>query len=209
MNGFSAQSSFIFFSAAFTGHQSSKHCIPGCISFYSAAAEFYCFGCGGCPVLLTEPGCEHEGGESYQAFFRTEGDIGFDIFAAIFYLLTRYEEYLPFQKDSYGRFDHRQSVAFRNDFLDQPLINTWLEDLRVLLASRNPDFKKPAHSFSFLPTYDIDMAMQVNITAERTTEAWAPAIRVKSQRPESTNSTRSSLSVLRFPNVRVSHKRMA
>jgi hypothetical protein len=100
----------------------------------------------------------HGGGEAYKAFFKTEGDAGFDIFAATFFLLSRYEEYLPHRKDKYGRFAHEQSVAFQNDFLHLPLINIWLEDFRVLLADKNPAFGKHSKTFSFLPTYDIDMA---------------------------------------------------
>jgi hypothetical protein len=41
-----------------------------------------------------------------KVFFRTEGDCPFDIFAASFYLLSRYEEYLPYQKDMYGRYSY-------------------------------------------------------------------------------------------------------
>jgi len=33
-------------------------------------------------------------------FFETGGDYHFDVFSAIFYLLSRYEEYLPHQKDN-------------------------------------------------------------------------------------------------------------
>ncbi len=96
----------------------------------------------------------------YKAFFKTEGHTGFDIFAAIFYLLTRYEEYLPHQTDEYGRYAHENSVAFREGFLQLPLINIWLEDFRKLLGERNPEFlqTKEEGSFSFIPTYDIDMA---------------------------------------------------
>lgn len=96
----------------------------------------------------------------YKAFFKTEGHTGFDIFAAIFYLLTRYEEYLPHKTDEYGRYAHENSVAFREGFLQLPLINIWLEDFRKLLADRNPEFLLPVNEskVSFLPTYDIDMA---------------------------------------------------
>ena len=96
--------------------------------------------------------------DGYKIFFKTEGEEGFDIFAAIFYLLTRYEEYLPHKKDSYGRYGHFNSVAFREGFLHLPLINIWLEDFRKLLTQRNEAFSKPGNHFSFLPTYDIDMA---------------------------------------------------
>jgi len=94
----------------------------------------------------------------YKAFFKNEGDVGFDIFAAIFYLITRYEEYLPHKKDSYGRYDHTNSIAFRENFLHLPLVNIWLEDFRKLLGARNSAFLKPAARFNFVPTYDIDMA---------------------------------------------------
>src|SRR4051812_46556248 len=43
-------------------------------------------------------------GQDYKAFFKTaNGDFSFDVFAGAFYLLSRYEEYLPHEKDSYGR----------------------------------------------------------------------------------------------------------
>lgn len=93
----------------------------------------------------------------YKAFFRTEGDWPFDVFAATFYLLSRYEEYLPHRKDEYGRYAHAESLAFREGFLDEPLVNRWLKDLRRAMSER---FVMPARpsSFIFLPTYDIDIA---------------------------------------------------
>src|SRR5882757_553676 len=45
------------------------------------------------------------------AFFQTSGDFPFDIFAAAFFLVSRYEEYLLFQPDRYGRFPHQASIA--------------------------------------------------------------------------------------------------
>ena len=94
----------------------------------------------------------------YKAFFKAEGETGFDLFAAIFYLLTRYEEYLPHKKDHYGRYAHENSLAFREGFLHIPMINIWLEDFRKLLAEKNPEFATVYSLFRFQPTYDIDMA---------------------------------------------------
>jgi len=94
----------------------------------------------------------------YQAFFSTAGDFPFDIFAASFYLLSRYEEYLPHKKDIYGRFAHEQSLAFKENFLQEPLINIWIEDLKGMLQNAFPDFQPPPQVFKFLPTYDIDEA---------------------------------------------------
>lgn len=93
-----------------------------------------------------------------KAFFKTEGDFPFDIFAASFYLLSRYEEYLPHQKDAYGRYDHQTSLAYREGFLNQPLVNYWLNDLRKILVAKFPSFSFHHLPFTFLPTYDIDMA---------------------------------------------------
>src|SRR4051812_29436982 len=46
-----------------------------------------------------------------KAFFKTQGDIPFDIFSGAFYLVTRYEEYLPHNLDEYGRYAHANSIA--------------------------------------------------------------------------------------------------
>ncbi len=94
----------------------------------------------------------------YKAFFKNEGTVGFDLLAAVFYLLSRYEEYLPHQKDAYGRFAHSGSIAFKEGFLHKPLINIWLEDFRSLINQSFPDYLLPAADFCFIPTCDIDMA---------------------------------------------------
>jgi hypothetical protein len=94
----------------------------------------------------------------YKAFFETDGDMRFDLFGAMFYLLSRYEEYLPHQKDMYGRFAHQSSVAYREEFLHLPLINIWLEDFRELCTQKFPDLQFTPARFEFEPTYDIDIA---------------------------------------------------
>jgi len=93
-----------------------------------------------------------------KAFFPSAGDLPFDIFSAAFYLLTRYEEYLPHEKDVHGRYAHTNSLAWREGFLDIPLVNYWLQDLRLAIAHKYPGcvFRYPV--FKFIPTYDIDMA---------------------------------------------------
>jgi hypothetical protein len=93
----------------------------------------------------------------YTAFFETEGDVHFDLFAAIFFLLSRYEEYLPHEKDRFGLFAHQNSVAYKEGFLHQPLINIWLQDLKKIIEGKF-NIRIPENKFSFLPTYDIDIA---------------------------------------------------
>ena len=94
-----------------------------------------------------------------KAFFKTENsDYAFDIFAASFYLITRYEEYLPHTKDMYGRYAHENSIAFKEGFLNKPVVNIWLADFKRVLHEYFPDIIFKEKSFFYLPTYDIDMA---------------------------------------------------
>lgn len=83
--------------------------------------------------------------------------IPFDIFSAIFFLLTRYEEYLPHQTDKHGRFDHRQSIASQFSFLQQPVADEWIYHLKTILE-RKYNISLPERHFRYLPTYDIDIA---------------------------------------------------
>jgi hypothetical protein len=94
-----------------------------------------------------------------KVFFPTpDSDFPFDVFAATFYLIARYEEYLPHRKDFYGRYDHTESLAWREQFLDIPLVNYWLEDLKNALKKVFTDTFFYRRSFKFIPTYDIDIA---------------------------------------------------
>ena len=95
----------------------------------------------------------------YTAFFETAGsDFSFDVFAAAFYLLSRYEEYLPHHTDAYGRYAHTNSLAFSNHFLHLPLVNIWLSEFKETLRRKFPALAFRRETFTFLPTYDIDIA---------------------------------------------------
>ena len=99
---------------------------------------------------------------SLPILFPGPGDLGFDLFSAAFWLISRYEEYLPFTPDAYGRYPHRESMAFRNGFLHRPLVNEWMLLLRTILQRRLPlvagRLPAPDQAFRFQPTYDIDIA---------------------------------------------------
>ena len=58
-----------------------------------------------------------------KIFFKNSaGDMPFDFFAASFWLLSRYEEYLPFKPDAHGRFHYRSSLAYQYDFIHFPIV---------------------------------------------------------------------------------------
>jgi hypothetical protein len=89
-------------------------------------------------------------------FFGTNGDFEFDILALSFYLIQRYEEYLPFTADNYGRYPHTDSVAYKNNFLHLPLVDIWLQKFAAKYAITTTN-----NQFEYLPTYDIDNAFKI------------------------------------------------
>ena len=92
-----------------------------------------------------------------KTFFQNStGSLPFDLPAAAFWLLTRYEEYLPHKADSEGRFSYRSSLAYQYHFLHYPLVNLWLERFKSILKSAFPDLQFKEHHFSFLGTIDVD-----------------------------------------------------
>ena len=72
----------------------------------------------------------------------------FDVFAASFYLMSRYEEFLPQVKNELGAFVAYQSLASKNNFLEKPVIDLWairLKDKLYEFFSELPHltWKKP------------------------------------------------------------------
>lgn len=97
---------------------------------------------------------------SLPFFFQTaqEADFQYDIFAASFYLLSRYEEYLPFQADRHGRFSAKESLALKAGFLELPVINLWAVEFQKILQQKFSNLKFQYPKYQFQPTLDIDMA---------------------------------------------------
>jgi hypothetical protein len=85
--------------------------------------------------------------------------LDFDVLAASFWLLSRYEEYQDFHIDTHGRFSAKESLAFKYNFLEFPVINIWIEKLKVELSKSYPNLAlSSCKEFNFYPTYDIDYA---------------------------------------------------
>lgn len=95
--------------------------------------------------LLDETGIEDHDIDFHKwdelpIFFKapSRSDIPFDIFSASFYLITRYEEYLPQVKDDLGRYSAKESVAVKGSFILMPLVDLWVRKLLDIL-NRNFD----------------------------------------------------------------------
>lgn len=88
----------------------------------------------------------------------TKSAIPFDIFAASFYLITRYEEYLPHVKDVHGRYAATQSLAFKYRFLEKPVVDIWAYKLLKILQEKFPNYTYKKRTYKFISTIDIDNA---------------------------------------------------
>lgn len=82
----------------------------------------------------------------------------FDVFAACFYFLSRYEEYLTPDYDAHGRYPAENSFAFQNKLMHLAIVDRWIDSLAAVLKSHFADLTFKQKPFTFIPTYDIDVA---------------------------------------------------
>lgn len=81
--------------------------------------------------------------------------IPFDIFSASFYLLSRYEEYVPHVKDTHGRFPPTESLAYKEGFLEKPLVDIWANKLLDKLKERFPDLESKQNRYKYTSIIDV------------------------------------------------------
>ena len=93
----------------------------------------------------------------YQVF-NEKSMLPFDIFAASFYIISRYEEYLPHVSDNYNRFQPQDSILYKMEMIEKPVINIWAKELGELITARYPEINLKKKTFRVVPTYDIDAA---------------------------------------------------
>ena len=95
--------------------------------------------------------------EGIPCFFGADerNNLPFDIFAASFYLLSRYEEYLPHVKDVHGRFSPKDSVAYQHNFLHKPVVDIWAYKLFALLKERFPELEGKTRDYEYTSLLDV------------------------------------------------------
>ena len=98
--------------------------------------------------------------KNHKIFFEQSDSsaMPFDVFAASFYLLSRYEEYLPHIKDRFHRFSAKDSLAYKSGFLKIPIIEYWLKDLIKVIQVKFPNYTPPSREFKYVNTIDVDNA---------------------------------------------------
>ena len=112
--------------------------------------------------LLDEVGIRHieinfKKVNSLFLMFADDTDLGFDIFSAIFYCLSRYEEYQATELDQHKRFSYKQSILFKQNILEIPLVDCWVNYFQSHLEVLYPGvYALKKTNFKVKPTIDID-----------------------------------------------------
>lgn len=79
-----------------------------------------------------------------------------DIFAASFFMLTRWEEYVNKKRDSHNRFPAYESLAYKQGFLDRPVVNKYVEWLKQALLKLDSSVRFKEKKFQLVLTHDVD-----------------------------------------------------
>jgi hypothetical protein len=83
-----------------------------------------------------------------------------DVFAACFFMLTRWEEYVNKNRDIHNRFPATESLAYKQGFLDRPIVNEYVEDLKSKLLKLDSSLKFKEHKYELFLTHDVDELYQ-------------------------------------------------
>lgn len=92
-------------------------------------------------------------GELKVPFPVQKSTLPFDVFAASFYFLSRYEEYLPVSDQKHKHYPVESSLQYQLDILKLPIIDGWALILKNILAKHFPSLSFGHKHFSFDPIY--------------------------------------------------------
>lgn len=116
-------------------------------------------------TILFEKTIKHQE-VSYHEFYNLHGifltdpnsDMPFDPFAATFYMITRYEEYIDKDRDVHDRFEAHHSIATKYNFLKEPVVEQWAFAIAKLIQEKYNFIDIPRKEFRHVSTFDIDQA---------------------------------------------------
>ncbi len=89
-------------------------------------------------------------------FKQKKGNIPFDLFSAVFWFLSRYEEYQQFTPDAHQRFAATESFVYKNNLLNRPIVDEWLVYFKEVLENYFSGIKLKQNKFSAITTIDVD-----------------------------------------------------
>jgi len=90
-------------------------------------------------------------GDTIVPFGVSGGVLPFDVFAASFYFVSRYEEYLHFIADDEGHYPAELSLQSRLKLLQIPVVDAWALIIKNILLRKYPTLFFGKKKFAFVP----------------------------------------------------------
>ncbi len=83
-------------------------------------------------------------------------DLGYDLFASVFYFISLYQEWQGFMPDTHGRFELKESIQYKHQQHLRPLLNLWIHEFKQRLLQTFPNLKFPERAFKYVSSIDVD-----------------------------------------------------
>jgi hypothetical protein len=82
--------------------------------------------------------------------------VHYDIMGLTYWMLARVEEVGAEKLDQHSRFEAISSHAYKNGYLDRPIVDEWLHVLGQLIQCQWPSIKLKTNEFKVLLSHDVD-----------------------------------------------------
>ena len=79
-----------------------------------------------------------------------------DVFSLSFFMLTRWEEHVNKNRDNHNRFPANESSAYKEGFLNRPIVNEAIEKLKEELLKVDNSLIMKDNKFEVILTHDVD-----------------------------------------------------
>jgi peptidoglycan/xylan/chitin deacetylase (PgdA/CDA1 family) len=119
-----------------------------------------------CPgVHLKQESWDHR--QPYLGNINNNLYLGIDVFGSAFFMLSRYEEYVKPERDQHDRFPAAASLAYKEGFLDRPIINEYIEILWCCMKRLWPGLERKKRSFKTVVSHDVDIPFAYGLSGFR------------------------------------------
>ncbi len=90
----------------------------------------------------------------------------YDIFASIFFMLSRWEENIDSQRDEHDRFVEENSVSIKNNFHQRPIVDEYTDFIWNLLKQLGYEGERKERKTEIVATHDIDFFERYHNTSK-------------------------------------------
>lgn len=91
--------------------------------------------------------------------------LSLDIFGSAFFMLSRYEEAVSKHRDNHDRFPATASLAYRERFLNRPIVDEYTEILWAAITRVWPQLERKPREFKLFVTCDVDHPYHAGATS--------------------------------------------